>query len=56
MTSLISQINNSIAAKKSLLSIEDKIDKSIKLIASSLKKEVRLCFVAMVDQLQTHSI
>ena len=45
MTSLISQINNSIAAKKSLLSIEDKIDKSIKLIASSLKKggKIMLC-------------
>ena len=55
MNSLISQINNSIAAKKSLLSIEDKIDKSIKLIASSLKG-VRLCFVAMVDRLQMHSI
>ncbi len=45
MTSLFSQINNSISAKKSLLSIEGEINKSIKLIASSIKKggKIMLC-------------
>ena len=45
MSALLSQINNSIAAKKSLLSIEKEINKSIKKKAKSIKSggKIMLC-------------